>query len=87
MRPKWMKNIDIAHNTNKTELVKDWLDEVIREINSDFNDGFTTMGLKRELFDFKNLIEDAYEELPSFGDEELEWEKERLYNKLKRTKK
>ena len=87
MRPKWMKNIDVAHNTNNTELVKQWLAEVIREINSDFNDGFTTMGLKRELFDFKNLIEDAYEELPSFEDEELEWEKERLYNKLKRTKK
>lgn len=87
MRPKWMKNIDVAHNTNNTELVKEWLAEVIREINSDFNDGFTTMGLKRELFDFKNLIEDAYEELPSFEDEELEWEKERLYNKLKRTKK
>ena len=87
MRPKWMKNIDVAHNTNNTELVKEWLAEVIREINSDFNDGFTTMGLKRELFDFKNLIEDAYEELRSFGDEELEWEKERLYNKLKRTKK
>jgi hypothetical protein len=87
MRPKWMKNIDVAHNTNNTELVKEWLAEVIREINSDFNDGFTTMGLKRELFDFKNLIEDAYEELPSFDDEELEWEKERLYNKLKRTKK
>jgi len=86
-RPKWLKNIDISHGNNHTEMVQNWLDGVILEIKSPFNDGFTASALKKELFEFKCLLEDVYETLPDFGDEEVEWEKERLYNKLKRKSK
>jgi len=84
MRPKWLKNIDEAHGNNLTSLVEDWLAQTIAEIKSPYNDGFTTSGLKRELFEFKCLLEDLYETLPDFGEEEVEWEKERLYNRLKK---
>lgn len=87
MRPKWMKNIDTKHGNSHTEMVQNWLDGVILEIKSPFNDGFTASALKKELFEFKCLLEDVYETLPDFGDEEVEWEKERLYNKLKRKSK
>lgn len=84
MRPKWLKNIDLKYGTNQSSLVEDWLAQVIAEIKSPYNDGFTRTGLKKELFEFKCLIEDVYDSLPDFGDEEIEWEKERLYNKLKK---
>lgn len=87
MRPKWLKNIDTAYGNNDTQATILWLDRVVTEIKSPYSDGFSASGLKKELFEFKCLIEDVYETLPDFGDEEVEWEKERLYNKLKRKSK
>lgn len=86
-RPKWLKNIDLKHSQQKLSIVEDWLAQLIAEIKSPYNDGFTRTGLKKELFEFKCLLEDVYDSLPDFGDEEVEWEKERLYNKLKRKSK
>lgn len=83
-RPKWLKNIDLAYNNQLTSNVEQWLQQVVTEIKSPFNDGFTASGAKKELFEFKCLLEDVYENLPDFGEEEVEWEKQRLYNKLKK---
>ena len=84
MRPKWMKNIDTAHEMRDTHATILWLDRVVTEIKSPFNDGFSALELKRELFEFKCLLDDVYETLPDFGEDEVEWEKQRLYNKLKK---
>ena len=82
-----MKNIDTRYGNNDTQATILWLDRVVTEIKAPYSDGFSASGLKRELFEFKCLLEDLYETLPDFGAEEIEWEKERLYNKLKRKSK
>ena len=84
MRPKWMKSIDTAYGMRDTHATILWLDRVVTEIKSPFNDGFSALELKRELFEFKCLLDDVYETLPDFGEDEVEWEKQRLYNKLKK---
>lgn len=84
MRPKWMKNIDTAYGNRDTQATILWLDRVVTEIKSPFNVPPTASRLKRELFEFKCLLDDVYETLPDFGEDEVEWEKQRLYNKLKK---
>jgi hypothetical protein len=53
------------------------------EIASPYNDGFTAMTCKKELFRVKCLVNDLYELCPTFSGEE-EWEKERTMELLKR---
>jgi hypothetical protein len=55
---------------------------LIGEIRSPYNDGYTGMACKQELYQLKCFIEDAYQDLPKFTGEE-EWEKQRLIQKLK----
>jgi hypothetical protein len=61
--------------------------EVIRrlstEIRSPYNDGFTSLHCKQDLFLLKCFIEDCYESLPKFCGEE-EWEKDRMIQLLKK---
>jgi hypothetical protein len=53
------------------------------EANSPYNDGWTQMSCKHELYKLKCLIEDIYQKLHTFPGEE-EWEKERVVELLKR---
>ena len=55
----------------------------IAEINSAYNDGWTQMSCKHQLYQLKCLLDDAYPTLPTFVGEE-EWEQQRLVNILKR---
>lgn len=55
----------------------------IREINSAYNDGWTQMGCKYQLYQLKCLLDDVYPTLPTFVGEE-KWEQERIVNILKR---
>ena len=55
----------------------------IQEINNSYNDGWTQMGCKHQLYQLKCLLEDVYPTLPTFVGEE-EWEQQRLVNILKR---
>lgn len=56
------------------------------EINSPYNDGFTSSYLKLELYNLKCLLEDLYAGLPRFTDED-NWEKIRMMELLKRKEK
>lgn len=58
------------------------LSRMISEISSPYNDGYTASIIKKELYEIKCLIEDHYQDLPTFVDED-QWEKERLVQKLK----
>lgn len=53
------------------------------EINSPYNDGFTASRCKQDLFRVKCLVEDMYNNSPTFSGEE-EWEKLRTMDLLKR---
>ena len=55
----------------------------VTEIRSPYNDGFTSAYIKLELYQLKCLLEDLYQDLPKFGDEES-WEKLRTMELLKK---
>jgi hypothetical protein len=55
----------------------------IQEINSPYNDGWTQMACKHQLYQLKCLLDDVYDTLPQFVGEE-KWEQERLMTLLKR---
>jgi hypothetical protein len=55
----------------------------VAEINSPYNDGWTQMACKHQLYQLKCLLDDVYSTLPQFAGEE-KWEQERLINLLKR---
>jgi hypothetical protein len=55
----------------------------IGEITSGYNDGWTQMSCKHQLYQLKCLLDEVYPKLPTFVGEE-EWEQQRLVNILKR---
>lgn len=55
----------------------------LAEIHSQYNDGYTQMSCKQELYLLKCWLEDKYKELPIFAGEE-QWEQERLIELLKK---
>jgi hypothetical protein len=54
----------------------------IQEITSPYNDGWTQMSCKHQLYQLKCLLDDVYPTLPQFVGEE-KWEQERLITLLK----
>jgi hypothetical protein len=55
----------------------------IVEINSPYNDGWTQMACKHQLYQLKCLLDDEYQRLPEFVGED-KWEQERVMHLLKR---
>jgi pyruvate/2-oxoacid:ferredoxin oxidoreductase beta subunit len=55
------------------------------EIRSPYNDGWTSSACKRELYLLKSWLDEEYEKLPTFQEEE-QWEKELMWDRLKETK-
>lgn len=64
-------------------VIKDALGKIMGEINSPYNDGFTSSYCKQELYMLKCWLEDEYRKLPTFTGEE-QWEQDRLIQLLKR---
>ena len=70
---------------------KDWdVAEVMRQIRamhrqaaSPYNDGFTAIGCKQDLFQIKCLVEDLYADIPTFAGEE-QWYEQRTMDLLKK---
>lgn len=62
--------------------IKQSLGAIMAEIHSPYNDGFTAMGCKHDLYVLKCFIEDHYNDLPKFVGED-EWEQQRILKKLK----
>ena len=54
----------------------------IGEIRSPYNDGWTSSACKHDLYLLKSWLDDEYQKLPYFYDED-KWEQERLINILK----
>jgi len=55
----------------------------LAEIDSPYNDGFTSAYCKKDLYMLKLWLEDEYQRLPKFVGEE-KWEQERVIEILKR---
>ena len=64
-----------AYNTIRSSLV---------EINSPYNDGITASHCKQELYLLKCWLEDQYDRLPIFEEDERRWEQERIVQLLKK---
>lgn len=72
---------------------KNWsINEIITQLHSihyqtvnPWNDGFTASNCKKDLFQLKCLIEDLYNDTPTFVTEE-EWYQERTLDLLKKHK-
>jgi ABC-type phosphate transport system auxiliary subunit len=74
---------------------KSWsVEEIARQVNSlsrecssAYNDGFTAFELKKDLYQIKQLLDDALDRSPNFGQLEQDWlteqEKKRIINILK----
>ena len=56
---------------------------VLTEIHSPYNDGWTSSSCKQELYLLKCWLEDEYSKLPTFAGEE-QWEQDRVIQLLKR---
>lgn len=64
---------------------KDWdvgtiinqLRSIHRQVCNPYNDGFSASGYKYDLFQIKCLIEDLYQNTPTFANED-EWQQKRL---------
>ena len=66
------------------EVLADHVRELQIQCNSAYNDGWTALGYKKQLYEMKCMIEDIYNSLNVINEEEeKKWEKERVFNKLK----
>ncbi len=58
-----------------------------RECSSTYNDGFTSFECKKDLYQLKQIIDNALSDAPNFGDLEQQWlqeqEKKRIIKILK----
>jgi hypothetical protein len=60
------KNWDVADIASQ-------INTLALEINSSYNDGFTSWHCKQDLWRIKWLVDDALSRAPNFGDDETEW--------------
>jgi hypothetical protein len=74
------KNWDLA------DIAKQ-IHSLARECASPYNDGFTAFECKKDLYQLKQIIDDALKMSPDFGDLEKQWlqeqEKKRIIKVLK----
>jgi hypothetical protein len=63
--------------------VQNAIRKVLVEINSPYNDGFTSSYCKQDLYMLKCWLDEEYNKLPTFAGEEL-WEQDRVIQILKR---
>jgi hypothetical protein len=54
------------------------------ECSNPGNDGFTACYCKQDLYQIRCLIEDNWDHLPKFPDQERQWEQQRIIQRLKR---
>ena len=90
MIPLALPSRHIAKQDNQVGFRKPSLEDAyaairtsLTEINSPYNDGFTGIACKQELYQLKCWLEDNYDSLPIFDGED-KWEQERMIQILKR---
>jgi hypothetical protein len=72
----------MGFNAPNLSLAEKEIRRCIREVTSGYNDGWTQMACKHQLYQLKCLLDDVYPTLPKFVGEE-KWEQERLIKLLK----
>jgi hypothetical protein len=72
----------MGFNTPNINAAEIEIRRCIGEITSPYNDGWTQMSCKHQLYQLKCLLDDVYPTLPQFVGEE-KWEQERLIQILK----
>ena len=78
----WMDEDNLSPN----EQLADHIRELQIQCNSAYNDGWTALSYKKQIYEMKCMIEDIYNSLSVINEkEEKKWEKERVFNKLKGT--
>jgi len=60
------KNWDVANIASQIR-------ELSNQCSSPYNDGFTSFELKKDLYQIKDLVEQALNRSPNFGELEQEW--------------
>lgn len=63
--------------------IESQIQQIVAQVRSPYNDGYTASACKHELWRIKCLIEDVYPTLPRFSDEN-EWQQQRTMDLLKR---
>jgi len=62
----FMKNWDVSDITSQVH-------SLAREISSSYNDGYTQWHCKQDLYQIKQLVDQALSKSPHFGELEQEW--------------
>jgi hypothetical protein len=57
----------------RIEDVATQLRALSRECSSPYNDGYTSFELKKDLYQIKELVDQALSQAPNFGELEQEW--------------
>lgn len=60
------------------------LRDIMTECSHAGTDGFTACHCKRDLYQVKCFIEDNWDQLPEFPEQERQWEQERIIELLRR---
>ena len=64
------------------EQIMSQLHSMTREIKSPHNDGFTSWGIKQDLYLIKFLVDEAVKESPMFGDLEIDFLKQQEQKRI-----
>lgn len=66
------------------DVNKIWTDlsRMMAEVSSPYNNGYVSREIKHDLYNLKCFLDERYNTLPKFADEE-EWEKQRMLRILK----
>lgn len=63
--------------------IQSQLRRMMQEIRSPYNDGFSACYCKQDLYQIKCFIDDNWDDLPKFAEQERLWEQQRIIKKLK----
>lgn len=64
------------------EQIMSQLHSMTREIKNPHNDGFTSWGVKQDLYLIKFLVDEAVKESPMFGDLEIDFLKQQEQKRI-----
>lgn len=78
---KTLDNLDLISDGR---IAADHLKHIAKKAMHPSTDAFTQCTCKQQMFLIKCLIEDLYNQMPEFPQQEKEWEQERLLQLLKR---
>jgi len=76
--------LDDQDNKEPNEILQEHVKQLVRECTDHHNDGNVAASYKKQIYQMKCWIDEIYAILPIFANEK-DWEKERVFDKLKGT--